>query len=190
MFLYKLKDLSLFLLLFFPLYLISAGNQDVDLGCCHVPSLLGSKVISVSGSFLSVSLLYLGSSWRPCSRWGSSSSLPLSTGSGISLLSPHLTSFLICRVVLFLFPFIHAMGKVRLIIRPIYEQVYISQWTLWSMLPWASCSGTLYWRWWESCAARWRTRWMSPWTEILGENFGTIRSRKSCFKYFGEKAPS
>ena len=38
-------------------YLVSEGNQDVDPGRCHVPPLLGSKVILVSGDVSAQSIL-------------------------------------------------------------------------------------------------------------------------------------
>ena len=84
----------------------------------------------------------------------------------------YLITLFIYRVVLFFYPFIHAIGQVILIIRRLFNKFVFL--TLSSMLQWSRCSGTLYSRWWNSCDGRWRTRWTAPWPKNIGSSFNSI----------------
>ena len=109
-------------------FIYPSGDQDVNPGCDSFSALLGSKVIISSDCYLSSSLISSGSSWRPCSRWGSCS-LPLpSTGSGCCNNTLYVMNSFVYRVVLFLFPFIHAIGQVIFIIRTLpHNCVFFSE---------------------------------------------------------------
>ena len=100
----------------------SPGDQDVNPGCDSFSALLGSKVIISSDCNLSSSLISSGSSWRPCSRWGSCSSLLPSTGSGCCHNIFYVMNLFIYRVVVFLFPFIQAIGQVIYIIKTLLNK--------------------------------------------------------------------
>ena len=97
---------------------ISAGDQDVDPGCCHVSALLGSQVLI---------LLVYNPPWWPhlchqiCHGDAAQDGDPAVHRYCLLDQVPcynvfHLVNFSFCRVVLFLLPFIHAIGKAIIIL--------------------------------------------------------------------------